>query len=67
MAAVLFFVVIMMPGQQAPLFYMEPVANHEACMEAQQAFVQNPTRQLLLRSGQLQIGCTLTYEPSEEH
>jgi hypothetical protein len=67
MSTVLFFVVIMMPGQQMPVFYVEPVANEEACMEAQQAFVQNPTRQLMLRGGQLQIGCAITYQPSEEH
>jgi hypothetical protein len=66
MNAFIFFVVIMMPGQQMPLFYLEPVANHEACIEAQQAFVESPTRQLMLRGGYLQIGCTVTYQPSEE-
>jgi hypothetical protein len=67
MNAFIFFVVIMMPGQQMPLFYLEPVANHEACMEAAQTFVSSPTRQLLARGGQLQIGCTVTYQPSGEH
>jgi hypothetical protein len=67
MSAFLFVVIIMMPGQQAPLVYIEPVANKEACMEAQQAFVESPTRQLMLRGGQLQIGCTVTYQPSGEH
>jgi hypothetical protein len=67
MTAFLFFAIIMMPGQQVPLFYLEPVANYEACVEAQQAFVSSPPRQLLLRSGHLQIGCTVTYTASREH
>lgn len=67
MNAFIFYVVIMMPGQQVPLFYLEPVANHEACVEAQQAFVESPTRQALLRGGHLHIGCTVTYMRSIEH
>jgi hypothetical protein len=67
MAAVLFYVVIMMPGQAAPLFYLQPVVDWEECISEQNRFAQNPTRQLLLRSGQLQLGCITTFDPSEEH
>jgi hypothetical protein len=67
MTAFLFFVIIMMPRQQVPLFYLEPVANYEACVEAQEAFVSSPTRQLMLRSGHLQIGCTVTYTISQDN
>jgi hypothetical protein len=67
MSAVLFFVVIMMPEQALPLVYMQPVDNYEACISEQRRYIEHPTRQLLLHSGRLQMGCTVTYQPSEEH
>ena len=64
---VLFFVAMMLGGQERPIVFEHPVEDVETCLYEAYKFAANPSNQLLIRGGQLQVGCTVTYEKSEEH
>ncbi len=67
MSAVLLVIVIMMPGQATPIFYVEPMASYEECAAEQNRFVAAAGERENPRGVQLQIGCTMTFAPSEKH
>ena len=66
MTAILFVVVMAIPGQQ-PIQHVNPVASLAECLFEAHEFLMHPSHRLLIEGGQLQVGCVTTYPKSEEH
>jgi hypothetical protein len=67
MSGVVFWVILQLPGNQMPLRFEHPVANLAECLFETHEFMVKPPHELLIQGGQLQAGCVITFDPSEEH
>jgi hypothetical protein len=67
MSGVIFWVILQLPGNQTPLRFEHPVPTLAECLFETHQFLTKPPHEALIRGGQLQVGCVVTFEPSEEH
>ena len=67
MSGVIFWVILQIPGNQMPLRFEHPTENLAACLFETHQFLTKPPHEALIRGGQLQVGCIVTFAPSEEH
>lgn len=66
MKQVIFWVYVFLPGNQ-PIAWQYPIESLAACLFEAHQFLTKPPHTILIRGGQLQVGCTVHFEPSEEH
>lgn len=64
---VVFYVVIFIAGYERPIVFEYPVENWAACIYEVEEFAAKPSNELLVKGGQLRLGCMTEFEPSQEH
>ena len=66
-AKILFYVIISIAGQERPITFEYEVEGWEECIYEAGEFAAKPSHEMLIRGGQLQVGCITQFPPSEEH
>jgi len=64
---IIFYVVLMMPGQQKPVDYYIEVESLSACIVEAQHFTERLPKMAELKGAQIDVGCVIQLPPSEEH
>lgn len=65
-SVVIFYVIMVMNGQQ-PIKFEAELPSFAECLFEVHEFMVKPSHELLIRGGQLQVGCVTAFPPSEEH
>jgi len=63
---VIFYVILVVTGQ-SPIRFDHKVNSLAECLFEVHEFMAKPSHELLIRGGQLQVGCIAEFAPSEEH
>lgn len=64
---VIFFVIMIIQGQSQPTRFDRELPSLAECIFEVHEFMVKPSHELLIRGGQLQVGCVTAFPPSEEH
>lgn len=63
---VVFYVVLLLPGQKQPIDYHIEVDNYASCLQEAQRFADRLPDKALTEGAQIDIGCVITVPPSVE-